>query len=101
MNKKGDIPVLILVIGVFSICTLAIISFFVSDSRASKDLLEIGMFEKFQIDLETFYFYKNAWDTPDEAARKIGARTDDEGNLVIEREGEFSSFRYIEDLDSG
>jgi len=38
MNKNGDLPVTILVIGVFAVCTLALLSFFYSSYILSKSL---------------------------------------------------------------
>ncbi len=68
-NNRGDIPITILVIGVFVICTLAILSFFVSsinlrNSFVGVDIIEKvnGVIEKSQFDneeLNDFYFETN------------------------------------------
>ena len=49
MNKKGDIPVTILVIGVFAICLIAILSFYISDSKVKKDFYSIEIIEQAKI----------------------------------------------------
>ena len=40
-NKKADIPVMILVIGVFAVCSLAILSFVGSNNFSTTDYLGI------------------------------------------------------------
>ena len=45
MNKKGDIPVTILVIGVFVICALALLSFVKFNLDSDKDFVGIGLIE--------------------------------------------------------
>jgi len=45
MNKKADIPVTILVLGVFAICVLAIFSFIYSEKKISENFVGIGLIE--------------------------------------------------------
>ena len=52
MNKKGDIPVTILVIGVFIVCTLALLSFFVSMNVIKKSFVGISLVEKANSQIE-------------------------------------------------
>lgn len=59
-NKRGDIPVTILVIGVFVVCTLALLSFFVSMNIIKNSFIGISLIEKanFQIEknnLDNYY----------------------------------------------
>lgn len=59
-NKKGDIPVTILVIGVFAICTLAILSFKFMDIKNTKGFYEsIEAIEEMNSQIQKYYFYKN------------------------------------------
>ena len=51
-NKRGDIPVTILVIGVFVVCTLAILSFINSNLSISKTFVGTDLMEKANIDIE-------------------------------------------------
>ena len=55
-NRKGDIPITILVIGVLIICALAIFSFFSSVIKMSNSFVGIGLTEKMnsQIEERTF-----------------------------------------------
>jgi len=85
-NKKADIPVMILVLGVVAICTLAIASFIFSESKEIKDPLGVGLFEEIHSDLEKFYFYSNAL-SKEIAADKINSSIDlDRNQLIIERQ---------------
>ena len=51
-NKRGDVPVTILVIGVFVVCTLAIFSFIHSSLVVNKSFVGIDLMEKANIDIE-------------------------------------------------
>ncbi len=83
-NKKADVPIMILVIGVIAICILAILSFFNSDS-SFKSNTGVEVIEEINADVEEFYFYVNAGFSEEEAAGKIGAEIID-NKLVIKRE---------------
>lgn len=63
MNKRGDLPVTVLVIGVFGVCTLAILSFFYSSYQVQKALVGLDIMEKANVQMETnnlghVYLYK-------------------------------------------
>jgi hypothetical protein len=65
MNRKGDLPVTILIIGVFGVCTLALLSFLYSSYQVHKAFVGIEVMEKAnaqieQDNLEHFYVYGNA-----------------------------------------
>ena len=82
-NKKGNIPITILVIGVVAICVLALGSFVFSSFKLNKSF-SLGVFEDIQSDVENFYFYKTQ-NNEGVAASNINATLN--GNiLIIERE---------------
>jgi len=83
-NKRADIPVTILVLGVLAICGLAILSFIVSEKLNKTDELGTEVFERLHSDVEKFEFYKNAGISPAEAASNLGFNTDTNGKLIIE-----------------
>jgi hypothetical protein len=63
MNRRGDLPVTVLVIGVFGVCTLAMLSFFYSSFQVQKALVGIDIMEKSNIQIEMnnlghLYLYK-------------------------------------------
>jgi len=45
MNKKADITVTILVLGIFIVCTLAIFSFISENNKSNQHLASIGFLE--------------------------------------------------------
>lgn len=45
-NKRGDIPITILVIGVFVVCTLALLSFFVSSINLRNSFVGVDFTEE-------------------------------------------------------
>jgi hypothetical protein len=53
MNKRGDLPVTILVIGVFGVCTLAILSFVYSSFLLHKSLVGVEIMEKANVQIES------------------------------------------------
>ena len=52
MNKRGDLPVTILVIGVLVVCTLALISFLHSSSKVGKLFQGIDIMEEANAQIE-------------------------------------------------
>ena len=97
MNNRGDIPVMILVIGVVAICGLAIFSFISFKKLSDENSLEEGLylFEQIDCDLEKFYFYTNDKIdfTNKQAAEMIDAKIVG-GKLVIEKEAGRVGIRY-------
>lgn len=62
-DKRGDLPVSVLVIGVFGVCILALLSFVYSSSQIQKSFAGIEIIEKANIQIETndlnhIYLYK-------------------------------------------
>lgn len=51
-SRRGDIPVTILVIGVFAVATLAILSFIYSSFVLSKSFVPLDLMEKANIEIE-------------------------------------------------
>ena len=51
-NKRGDVPVTILVLGVFAVCTLAMISFVNSDRNIDKSFIGLGFIEEANMEIE-------------------------------------------------
>jgi len=58
-NKRADIPVTILVLGVVGVCILTIISFVNSGNDVSEDFLGIGLIETMLSIQEELSFYSN------------------------------------------
>jgi len=98
INKKGNIPITILVIGVVAICILAIGSFLFSEIKLSENL-NIGYFEDIHSDIEEFYFYINAGDNQEVAAEKIDAKINGEGRLEINKKVVGMTINYVHKIE--
>jgi len=85
LNKKANVPIMILVIGVVAICGFAILSFAFSYKFSSiKDSIGLEVLEKVNSDIEKFEFYKNIGKTPEQSAELIDAEYVSE-KLIIEK----------------
>ncbi len=51
-NCKGDVPVTILVLGVFVVCTLALLSFINSDRNSEKSFVGVKIMEEANMEIE-------------------------------------------------
>jgi len=56
-NRKADIPVTILVIGVFAVCSLALLTFFISAIKTRESFVGIDLMEKINSQIEENSFY--------------------------------------------
>lgn len=81
LNKRGDVSITILVIGVFAVCTLAILSFLFYTQLSQGSFVNTETFENLYSQMENFYFYVNSGLSVEESAQKIGAQID--GNKLI------------------
>lgn len=105
-NKRGDIPVMVLVIGVFCVCTLTLISFTIFDLQNSGGVYEIRLVGHVSFDWEEFNFYiKNGMDV-NLAAKKIYSTfngdilTIERKNYISYEEGTYSALvKYTKILD--
>lgn len=58
-NKKGDIPIVILVIGVFAVCTLTLLNFYVKSFKDDNLFEGVILIEKVRELSEDLKFYNN------------------------------------------
>lgn len=56
-SRKGDVPVMILVLGVFAICAIAILSFYSSATRSKGDIGGFAIMEEANSRVDEYYFY--------------------------------------------
>lgn len=52
MNKRGNLPIIILVLGVLAVCALALLSFYVSNFKVSNSFSGIKLVEKLNSQIE-------------------------------------------------
>ncbi len=90
-NKRGDISVTILVIGVLAICTLAIFSFYFSDRNVKKDFVVIQVVEEASIIREKISLYEESLEFSEEEIKEIFAiKTDPLGKHFTVKERQIS-----------
>lgn len=57
-NKRGDIPVMVLVLGVVAICGLVILSFAINRGGTREDLNSVSMVVNAGFEMEKYNFYQ-------------------------------------------
>ena len=53
MNKKGNLPIIILILGVLAVCSLALLSFYSSNLKVSNNFSGVKLIEKLSSQIET------------------------------------------------
>src|SRR3989344_4174908 len=59
-NKNGDVPITILVIGVFAVCSMALFSFYISGISGKETFLRVGIIEQTNSIANEIKFYKSS-----------------------------------------
>jgi hypothetical protein len=59
-NKRGDVTITILVLGVFLLGAFALLSFFMSDFKLSNSFESILVMEKANSQIDEYLFYRNS-----------------------------------------
>jgi len=59
-NKKANLPVTVLVIGIFALCGFALLTFFLSDFKISNSFVGIDVVSKLNSLGDEYLFLKNA-----------------------------------------
>jgi len=110
-NKRADIPVTLLVLGVLAVCTLAVVSFIISRDFKQDAFLQIEVFERIHADVEKFYFFRNLGFGNEEAVEMVNQHIINTvlperdnlalvGNqLVVNRSNKIISIMYTKNLD--
>ncbi len=52
MNKRGNLPIIILVLGVLAVCSLALLSFYSSNLKVSNNFAGVKLIEKLNSQIE-------------------------------------------------
>ena len=59
MNKKSNVPVILFVLGVFTVCSFALLTFFISGFNSSNSFVGITTMQDLNIQHEEYNFYLN------------------------------------------
>lgn len=85
-NKRGDIPITILVIGVVGVCALALLSFFSSSFKLEQSFIGVPVIEDLNVKIDEYNFYKNKNISEAEIDVALDIKEDAQGRyLQIER----------------
>lgn len=57
-NRHGEIPIVILVIGIFAVCSLALITFYMSNTKFKQSFAGLDLMEKANIQIENQTFHE-------------------------------------------
>ncbi len=82
-SKRGSIPIVIFVIGVFVLCGVAILSLFVSNANVKSKFNGLELVEIVNNKVDTFYLYRNSGVSDDSAAALLSGEIKG-GFLVLE-----------------
>lgn len=88
-NKRGDIPIVVLVLGVFFICMIVLGSFHFFKNRMTRTFIGTEVIERAVAIEDKYYFYKNTGKFfENEIEEILGIERDEEGNkyVFIEKE---------------
>jgi len=82
-NKKGDIPITILVIGVLAICALAIFSFYSSQRDINESIGSISAIERVLVEKEKIFLYEKSLKfTQEEIEEIFNIKEDIQGKYI-------------------
>ena len=94
MNKRGAIPIVILVVGVFLVCILAILSFFVSNNSVKNSFPVINTIEAASLLKERISFYENLGYDKEQIKTLLNLKEDSQGNILIQQSDISVSFPW-------
>ena len=83
MNHRGDVTILVLIIGIFLVCVIAVVSFWNADNKFKNNFYGINMMEQVNADVEQFYTYINLGYSPQISAQLINAEYIEENGKVV------------------
>jgi hypothetical protein len=83
-NKRGDIPIVILVLGVFFICMMVLGSFYIFQNRMNRTFVGTGVIENATAIGDKYHFYQNTGKfSEQEIDELLGIQTDEQGNKYV------------------
>ena len=89
-NKRGDIPITILVMGVLAICIITIFTFYFSNLAMENNFNSIGVVEKATVIKEEISLYRTLGFGEDEITKVFGINADALGKYFVVTKGSIS-----------
>lgn len=102
MDKKGDIPIGILVLGTFLVCAMALLSFYISDIKTGKTFVAVDLMEKMEVKISEYSFYRENGFSYDKIKTIFLAEEDfafDEDFFLIEKKTSVFKFAWSTNSD--
>ena len=103
MNKKADIPIMILVFGVIVLCSVALFSFFNIENRQDEKMNSVYALQEVYNTAESFKFSsKGVFETEKGEVLDLYTSSgikESGGGYVIEKQTEFLKIKYEFDVD--
>lgn len=97
MNKKGDVPITILVIGIFAVCSLALFTFILADVRTSNSFVGISELSELNFKINQYKFLESQEVPLDRILQVTGAIEEEDGiYLYVEKNKSFLGGRGLE-----
>ena len=88
-NKRGDLPVTILVIGVILVSAMALFSFLTSSFSSGQSFTGISLMEELNAKIDAYYFYRNFGVDEDKINKALGI---EDGKISLEAKPHTSTF---------
>lgn len=90
MNKNGDVPITILVIGIFAICSLALFTFLIADIRTSNSFVGLSELSELNLKINQYKFLESQGVSLDSILKFTGAVEEEDGfYFYLEKEKSF------------
>lgn len=86
MNKRGDIPIVILVVGVLALCILAILSFYTSTNSVKSGFSSIDTVVEAGLIKEKISFYENLGYNKERIKSLLDIQEDSQDKIIISRD---------------
>lgn len=96
MNKKADITITILVIGVVAICALALLSFLSSSFKHEQSFIGVAQMEEMGSKIQQYNFYKSQGISENELKELLDIKEDEDGEY-LHLEKKSSKFLFWKD----
>lgn len=82
-NKKANIPIILFVIGVFLVCTFALLTFFLSDFKFSNSFVGVDVTQELGMQYEEYQMYLQNNVPKSQLANYFDIRQDSHGEYIL------------------
>ena len=95
-NKRGDVPITILVIGIFALCSLALFTFLISDIQTSNSFVGVSKLAELNLKINQYHFLNSNGVSFEKISEVTGILKDgDEKYIYLEKRDTWNKDRFI------